>query len=960
MADPKNISAGSQPPPTPKITYNNPRRTSPENSITLRHHRMAREASKRPSPLGGDAGAPPHKSPRRYSSNESQQTGTSDPTRWFDQSNTNPAAAFDSSMDVDPPFFQRESDESNEEGVKYPIPSQSPAYRFVQNRNLANSIRPGLTHQSSSADDYRSVIDDLTIENRRLRDELKRYKQMGPDSLRREKLFEVKVHGLPSRRKRELEAALREFTTSLDGSSVGDSSRRKAQKVKGKGLNSSKHASSSSGSNSRPGAMQADSAYASMSTGQSSTGPSLPGRLGRQTSDQTIEKYLHDVPEGLWPRSSIVTEKEKKKLVVRRLEQIFTGKGLGSLQQPLSVPTRPLAITEGVAMPTIEEKSLDVSAGGASREAQILSRSGEKENHSHSRANGSASNSNEDQMDSRDNGSGDGGSHDVSPPSEPTPEQRATIPRDLDPDRPQNPSENMDYIRHLGLAAPQKKQYSAKDVAPDVEGWVYLNLLCNLAQLHIFNVTPDFIRSAVSERSEKFQLSPDGRKIRWRGGDFGTKFSSESSGDNSQRGNSSDETDGSNGQDQRKKLKTHVPAGNDVMTSEPSKFGPQLSNSSADSFHYKPLFVHQQSSSSDEQPSLVGDDSESSYDRPQQSHLGSTTKWNNSGTSGLTQRKRRRDGAIIYYTGAPFCTDLSGDFGETSPNSSDSSLEVSTSQRVDIIGPEFKRTPSGSSIPFKPLSSLVSHHAMMDLDFVPPGLTPDEDEEPEDMQASFPWSDSTQSARLVNFEASGLGGITPDDHFVVVVETHRPKKAHNTCVASQSQPTSDDSIAAKDMAESVAARLATMSTRSPSLQPAKQRASKLGIKYVAGNLRRLPPVPLPPPTFFFGSSDSLSDSESGSGSEMGDMAPSSRRPYVRSRARRSTNNDAMASDDDEDEQSDDEAGFGETGDSSPDQVDEPAVLQRGRPSDVSKITTGSSVATAGGAVSHGYSSADEA
>lgn len=959
MADPKNISAGSQPPPTPKITYNNPRRTSPENSITLRHHRMAREASKRPSPLDGDADAPPHKSPKRYSSNESQRTGTSDPTRWFDQSNTNTAAAFDSSMDVDPPFFQRESDESNEEGVKYPIPSQSPAYRFVQNRNLANSIRPGLTHQSSSADDYRSVIDDLTIENRRLRDELKRYKQMGPDSLRREKLFEVKVHGLPSRRKRELEAALRDFTTSLDGSSVGDSSRRKVQKVKGKGLNSSKHASSSSGSNSRPGAMQADSAYASMSTGQSSTVPSLPGRLGRQSSDQTVEKYLHDVPEGLWPRSSIVTEKEKTKLVVRRLEQIFTGKGLGTPQQPLSVPIIPPAITEGVEMPAAEEKSLAVS-GGASREAQILPRTGEKENHSHSRGNGSASNSNEDQMDSRDNGSGDGGSHGVSPPSETTPEQRATIPRDLDPDRPQNPSDNMDYIRHLGLPAPQKKQYSAKDVAPDAEGWVYLNLLCNLAQLHIFNVTPDFIRRAVSKRSEKFQLSPDGRKMRWRGGDFGTKFSSESSGDNSQRENSGDETDGSNGQDQRKKLKTHASAGNDVITSEPSKFGPQLSNSSADSFHYKPLFVHQQSSSSDEQPS-VGDDSESSYDRPQHSHLGITANWNNSGVSGLAQRKRRRDGAIIYYTGAPFCTDLSGDFGETSPNSSDLSLEVSTSPRVDIIGPEFKRTPSGSSIPFKPLSSLVSHHAMMDLDFVSPGLTPDEEEEPEDMQARFPWSDSTQSARLVNFEASGLGGITPDDHFVVVVETHRPKKSPNACVASRWQDRADDSIENKDMADSVVARLATMSTRSPLSQLAKQKASKLGIKYVAGKLRRLPPVPLPPPTFFFGSSDSLSDSEdSGSGSEMGGMAPSSRRPYVRSRARRSTNNDAMASNDDEDEQSDDEAGFGETGDSSPDQVDEPAVLQRGRPSDVSKITTGSLVATAGGAVSHGYSSADEA
>ncbi|KAK8123782.1 hypothetical protein PG999_003700 [Apiospora kogelbergensis] len=951
MADPKNKSAGSQPPPTPEITYKNPRRTSPENSITLRHHRMAREASKRPSPIGNDAGAPPQKSTRRYSSNESQQTGMSDPTRWFDQSNTNPAAAFDSSMDIDPPFFQRESDESNEEGIKYPIPSQSPAYKFVQNRNLANSIRPGLTHQSSSADDYRSVIDDLTIENRRLRDELKRYKQMGPDSLRREKLFEVKVHGLPSRRKRELEAALRDFTTSLDGSSVGASSRRKTQKSKGKGLHSSKHASSSSDSNSRPGAMQTDSAYASMSTGQSSSAPSLPGRLNQQSSNQTVEGYLCDVPEGLWPRSAIVTEKEKKKLVVRRLEQIFTGKGLATPQQPPSIPTMPPAIPESVEMPAAADKRLAVS--GASREAQILPRSGEKESHSHS-------NSNEDS--SRDNRSGDGGSHDVSPPNESTPDQRATIPRDLDPDRPQIPSENMEYIRHLGLAAPQKQQYSATDVATEAEGWVYLNLLCDLAQLHIFNVTPDFIRSAVLERSEKFQLSPDGRKIRWRGGDQGTKFSSESSGDNSQRENTSDDTDGSNDQNQRKKMRTRTSAGIDVILSEPAKFGPQMSNSSADSFHYKPLFVHQQRSSSDEQPSLAGDDSESSYDRPTQSNLGITARWNNSGvSSGPIQRKRRRDGAIIYYTGAPFCTDLSGDFGDTSPNSSDSSLEVSTSPRVDIIGPEFKRTPSGSSIPFKPLSSLVSHHAMMDLDFVPPGLSPNEDEDPEDMQVEFSWSDSQQAARLVNFEASGLGGITPDDHFVVVVETHRPKTQKSSLHSSTSKR--EDSVESKETADSVVSRLATMSTRSPMLKPksTKARASNLGIKYVAGDMRRLPPVPLPPATFFFGSSDSVSDSEdSGSVFEMGGVAPSSRRSYVRSRARMSIKDVGMTNNGDEDEESDDEAGFGETGDSSPDQGAEPTgALQHRGPSDLSKMTTGSSVATAGGAVSHGYSSAND-
>jgi hypothetical protein len=65
------------------------------------------------------------------------------------------------------------------------------------------------TTHSSSDDDYRGVIDDLTVEIQRLRETLKRYKQTGPDMVRKDKLFEIKVHGLVKEKKRELEATLR-------------------------------------------------------------------------------------------------------------------------------------------------------------------------------------------------------------------------------------------------------------------------------------------------------------------------------------------------------------------------------------------------------------------------------------------------------------------------------------------------------------------------------------------------------------------------------------------------------------------------------------------------------------------------------------------------------------------------------------------------------------------------------
>lgn len=48
-------------------------------------------------------------------------------------------------------------------------------------------------------------------------------------------------------------------------------------------------------------------------------------------------------------------------------------------------------------------------------------------------------------------------------------------------------------------------------------GWTYLNLVCTMAQVHRFNVTIPFIRSAVHSLSDHLELSSDGTKIRWIG-----------------------------------------------------------------------------------------------------------------------------------------------------------------------------------------------------------------------------------------------------------------------------------------------------------------------------------------------------------------------------------------------------------------------------------------------------------
>lgn len=201
MADQQLKTTGEQPQTSPNHRgHPLPRRTSPGNSVTLRHHRLARDASLKAQGLSTKLGvAEPSASnpPRRNSSGDSAETRQSDAKHWFNRSNQNPTATYDdpSNMDVDPPFFQNETDSSNE--IDY---SGLPINAFGQGDRVPPRLRPAVT-QSSSADDYRSVIDDLTIENKRLKEELKRYKQFGPDMMKKEKLFEIKVHGLPAGRR---------------------------------------------------------------------------------------------------------------------------------------------------------------------------------------------------------------------------------------------------------------------------------------------------------------------------------------------------------------------------------------------------------------------------------------------------------------------------------------------------------------------------------------------------------------------------------------------------------------------------------------------------------------------------------------------------------------------------------------------------------------------------------------
>lgn len=716
---------------------------------------------------------------------------------------------------------------------------------------------------SSSADDYRSVIDDLTVENKRLKDELKKYKQFGPDPLRKDKLFEIKFHGLPKKKKRELEATLRDFASSLEGSTTSSHQRKKTPKYVNRLQGSSSHANSKHASSSSSHSRPLDSAYASMSTGPSSSGqhasssvgrPSLA--RGRSSTDQKVESYLQDIPEGLFPRQRAMTDKEKKKLVVRRLEHLFTGKLSG----------RSKAAAKNQLVSPTGALEAQVSAGGVlsappllhpiyqprdepSREARIqLHESAKKPN---SREELSASNSNGDgETGENRTGSGSGSNEhsgqDNSPQNADLPEQRATRPLDLDPDRIQNPSENMQYIRHLGVTAPEyvaKTKFKPQDVSMDAEGWIHLNLLCNLAQLHILNVTPQYIRSAVTERSTKFQLSRDGRKIRWRGGTEGTKFSSDSSGDSSQRSPETEATDEGNDDGQRKRQKT---SGQTSATSSKSQTKLGLTTSASETFHYKPMFVHNQSSSIE--TSLDETTSQASFPAVENSNLNSRSTGFVSGSGSSPRKKRRRDGAIIYYTGAPFCLDLSGDSGDNSPTTymTSSGLEQESLVQSEATQPCLARTESGSNLDRRPL---VDGPGELDFDTEeePEYVTDDTDmSDAEDY--GFCWCDDPEKPRLRPLEAylepCGLGGVTPDDHFAILVLTRHPIHA-----TRRGRPTR---LSSEDLTGALVNRIAGLSTDSP-CTPSRNACDSPMVQFqvLQQRYKGLKPLPLPPPAIFY-------------------------------------------------------------------------------------------------------------
>ncbi|KAJ0132435.1 Uncharacterized protein HZ326_24497 [Fusarium oxysporum f. sp. albedinis] len=822
---------------------------------------------------------PTDNSLHRNSPSSTYETGSNDPLKWLNDLTHN-ATANHNTMDIKVPFGKEPGSWNTEK------PYSNSQYQLA-------SPMLTMTH-SNSADDYRSIIDDLTLEIQQLKKELKHHKKLGPAMLHKDKLFEIKIQGLPFLKRRELEAILRDFATDLDEFPDASSSTKKKtasshsrDHIYSKCGIEHKHAPSSPGTSLRP----TDSAYASLSAsaGPSSTPLSLPIISSTKSSNSKVEDYLRDVPDGLYPQHMIMTDKERKSLVVRRLEQLFTGEtnGVDISKVPLVRPGGSFVITHDIAGTQMADLSttyeLPTHGTEPIQEARIPpleQQSRPQGNKCHPGGCGSVADPNPDDIEAGGNNGGLASSTRLSPLFLPMPEQRPIRPSDLDPDRAHIPSESMNYIRHLSRLPPESspEQQSIQDVYLDTEGWMYLSLLYNLAQLHLINVTSDFVRSSVSEGSNKLQLSPDGHKIRWRGRSKDSKFSSCSSSYDSQVGPFTDDIDGS--EKKRKRQKTSRFTTNESqsggLSKDMSQFDPQFC-ARVESFRYKPLFAQQNSSARHTSRDLsVCSFTAVDDDNPGEAGLGLNY------SRGSASRSQYHEGAISYYSGAPFCIDLSGDpAGISSTTCTPSSCR---SQKNPQQLPDFARSPrrttSGSFISYRPLMDQYQDphretSSMGEDNNEVQGLINNGSEQSSDIELDLIWNDDQQYMEQLPLVPCGLSGVLPADHFMVVVNTKRRKQDILPWASKPQIGRPNESI--EGIIHRRAAILASCPVPGGSEAKTIEESPSIEIEYLSWRIKSLAPVPLPSPASFFPpfSTDSSTSGEDGDPSIAADNTGSS-------------------------------------------------------------------------------------
>lgn len=719
----------------------------------------------------------------------------------------------------------------------------------------------------SNSDSYRSVIDDLTIKNQKLKRRLRKLEELQAEHLQTEKVFELRIHGLSQSKRQELENLLQQFTSTLhnspdsSGPSITDSLPATST---GFGPSTVVTSDSAYASNigSGTGSLTGASTHQSLASGKSgdsrhSKGSWNAASSGRGTAPSGSSGGVNGkkVP-------TYISEKAKMKQVVRRLEYLFTGKR--SQDQHLA-PNR--------------HQSKTVSSDSDDVVGSLEGQEGVKEKPATSL--------------------------DDSPAKSP----------ELDSRLPQIPEQNLEYLHHLTSTSPT---HEPLNIGGHWDGWVYLNLVINLAQLHTINVTVPFVKKAIATMSVKLELSPDGKMVRWKGGMEGSNLASEidtksesNSPPSSSPMNASSEgsrgrnrSDGSYSQADLSSIAgmpidikmAHSMETSSTRLSTLSRShdsGPRSSPSSQHSsgFHYKPIFAQCKNFEDDS-----SEPSETGYSSSSGMKSSSTPDGASGDYSGGGSRARGRKptvGPIIYYENGKFCTDLSAQEVITRDESTTPDYPYERMTNEVVGAPETKNTDTidQNSRPLlrtlAPLETLVEGQLLGGR----VGGSTDEDED-DDSYAPLEFSPKLESTLPddpplpVELEASGIGGVQPEDNFAINVQVKHyllPKGRNAQTLNSRKLksklrgithriPQSSIDVFLRDEAGMGALPTTRPRSRSSSSSPSPHSSSSDGSpeplihELVSARFIRLPPSSLPPASYMYfspSSDESRSDSDSG-------------------------------------------------------------------------------------------------
>ena len=643
---------------------------------------------------------------------------------------------------------------------------------------------PQISAQDDNLEDYRSVIDDLTVRNKMLKAKLKRFEKQ-KQALDTDKLIEIKMHGLPDSKKRELEETLKTFVRGLDHSAVAHGS-----SVPSEPSNLACLSTIVKPGSSHTSTKFADSGYGSLATSAHGLSNRASQKLSNHAAqvtpigveaskarDRSIQSYLHDIPEGLLPRQApvVMTQAAKKKLVVSRIEHLFSGRG---------------ADVDGHQQPIQQQ---EVSQSAARDDRSAIEAKGQRAVPEGKREAGIMSSDLEEITDVKDQADAAAGmdgvvANAIAPRflDRLSEEQRPTRPLDLDPHRAQDPRENIDYLRHLGFSIPGKSTSDSPSLEND---WLYLNLVMNMAQLHTLNVTTDLVRQAINDYSTRFELSADGRKLRWRVNPLAKPFVTDIVTDLPNVSNIGFKSYGHN----RKRVR---PQGSSSMeASDPSttkRVG--LVGSSGRSQNLTPHVSQLGTSEGNDDAEMMDSPSLPSDAAEVNPTTRVSSTWNPADNmlAQPTVKAPSDDGLMVFYRQQRFFTDMSGDRSKPIQDGSNPNYRVRSMRPLGTQVPSLSRESSLDSSSTIPNKAPASHssldvHADDASNFDALSIHSDK------CRVSF-----VDPFKPYHFEASGVGCVYPSDNFALyvtreleVVETP-PHKRRKISKLQDVVPTSSD------------------------------------------------------------------------------------------------------------------------------------------------------------------------